>query len=122
MAKTRAPHGLTFHNRHGEDFIVPSVPATEVKNSFGRILDATVRKGALVITKHDEPAAVLLSWDEFEALEAARARPLAALAGQFDDLLARMQTPAARKRLKRAFDATPQEMGKAAAAAARRRG
>lgn len=114
--------GLTFRNRHGEDFTVPSFQATEVKNSFGRMLDTTLRGGALVITKHDQPAAVLLSWDEFQALDAARHQPLVALAGEFDDLLAQMQTPTARKGLKRAFAATPEEMGRAAAAAARRRG
>ncbi len=117
-----AKHALRFRNRHGEDLDVPSFNATEVKNSFGRMLDTTLRKGALVITKHDEPAAVLLSWDEFEALEAARSEPLATLAGRFDDLLARMQTPSARRAMKRAFDATPEEMGRAAVAAARRRG
>jgi hypothetical protein len=41
---------------------------------------------------------------------------------QFDALLARMQTPGARAGMKMAFDASPKQLGKAAVAAARKRG
>jgi hypothetical protein len=43
------------------------------------------------------------------------------LKAKFDDLLARMQTPAARKAMDKAFYASPAEVGKAAVAAARKR-
>jgi antitoxin Phd len=36
------------------------------------------------------------------------------LEAYFDELLARMQTPEAREGAKKAFDATPEELGKAA--------
>jgi len=42
--------------------------------------------------------------------------------GDFDALLAGMQTPKARAGMKAAFDATPRELGRAAVAAARKRG
>lgn len=114
--------GLTFRTSKGEDLRVPSFKATEAKNAFGRVLDTAMRQGAVVITKHDDPKAVLLSWDEFEALAAARSLPLKALTGEFDALLARMQAPAQRKGMRAAFAATPAQLGKTAVAAARKRG
>jgi antitoxin Phd len=115
---------VRFRNRRGEETKLPAFNATDVKNAFGRMLDTTRRTGGLVVTKHDKPAAVLLAWDEFEALRAVRASsPLQALTAEFDELMASLQTPAARKGLKRAFDMTPEQIGKAAVdAAARRRG
>lgn len=38
------------------------------KNEFGRVLDLAEKNGAVVITKHDAPRAVLLSIDEYNAL------------------------------------------------------
>lgn len=113
---------VTFRNRKGRDLRLPSFKATDAKNAFGRMLETALREGGIVITKHDDPKAVLLSWDEFEALASAPSNQLTALAGEFDSLLARMQTPRAHKGMKRAFDSTPGELGKAAIAASRRRG
>jgi len=115
---------VRFRNRRGEETKLPTFSATDVKNAFGRMLDTTQRTGGLVVTKHDQPAAVLLAWEEFEALRAVRASsPIRALTAEFDELMASLQTPAARKGLKRAFDMTPEEIGMAAVeAAARRRG
>ena len=113
---------VRFRNRRGEETNLPAFNATEVKNAFGRVLDTTQRAGGVVVTKHDEPAAVLLAWEEFEALRVARASsPLRELTSEFDELMASLQTRRARKGLKRAFDMTPEEIGKAAAAAAARR-
>jgi antitoxin Phd len=99
-----------------------SVTATEAKNTFGRILETAMRGRAVVITRHDGPKAVLISMDEFAALSRAGQARLDDLTGEFDDLLARMQTPRARAAMKTAFEASPEELGKAAVAAARRRG
>ena len=49
-------------------------------------------------------------------------RKLDTLSGKFDALLVRMQTPAARVAMKSAFNASPKQLGKAAVAAARKRG
>lgn len=113
---------VTFRNRKGRDLRLTSFNATDAKNAFGRMLETALREGGIVITKHDNPKAVLLSWDEFEALASASSNQLTALAGEFDSLLARMQTPRARKGMQRAFDATPGQLGKVAVAASRRRG
>jgi antitoxin Phd len=98
-----------------------SFTATVAKKEFGRVLELVMRGGRVVITKHDAPKAVLLSVDEFNALTHATENTLDTLSGEFDALLARMQTPRARAGMKAAFGATPKELGRAAAAAARRR-
>jgi hypothetical protein len=73
------------------------------------------------ITKHAAPKAVLISMNHFESLSRASRSKLDALSGEFDALLARMQTPMARAGMKAMFDASPQQLGKAAVAAARKR-
>jgi antitoxin Phd len=98
------------------------ISATVAKNGFGRILDRVIQGGTVVITKHDAPKAVLISIDEFDALSQAGQTKLDALSGEFDALLSRMQTPAARAGMRAAFGASPKQLGKAAVAAARRRG
>jgi prevent-host-death family protein len=99
-----------------------SFTATGAKKEFGRLLEIAIRGGRVVITKHAAPKAVLLSVEEFDALTGAGARALDMLTGEFDGLLARMQTPRARAALKAAFEATPKALGRAAVTAARRRG
>jgi antitoxin Phd len=101
---------------------MPTFTATEAKNEFGRVLDTAIEKGAVVITRHDAPKAVLLAVDEFDALVATGERTLDTLTTEFDELLARMQTPRARKGMAEAFNATPARLGRAAVAAAKKRG
>lgn len=95
--------------------------ASGAKKEFGKVLELAMRGGRVFITKHATPKAVVLSVDDFTALTRATERTLETLSGEFDALLARMQTPKARAGLKAAFDASPKEIGAAAVAAARRR-
>ena len=99
-----------------------SIAATVVKNAFGRVLEGVIRGERVVITKHDAPKAVLMSIDEYHSLSQAGETRLDTLSHQFDALLDRMQTPKARRGLKAAFGASPARFGRAAVAAARRRG
>jgi prevent-host-death family protein len=99
-----------------------TVTATEAKTRFGPLLEAAIAGGSVIITKHDTPKAVLLSMAEFEALGGARPPDLHALSAEFDGLLARLQTPAARTALKSAFSAPPKTLGRLAAIRRRRRG
>ena len=108
---------LVFRNSFGELVDIPSVAATRVKNEFAAILDQASSGGAVAITRHDTPKAVLLSYIEFESLVKARAVALDDLSPEFDGLLAQMQTPKAKKGVARAFSATPAELGRAAVAA-----
>lgn len=110
----------TFRNKLGELVDICRVPATRFKNEFASVFDEAVRSGAVAITKHDTTRAILISVDEFEALLGERTRSLDALSGQFDGLLARMQTPAAKKGVAAAFNASPKALGRAAVKAARK--
>jgi len=115
-------HVATFRNSCGETLEPSSVTASEAKSEFGRVLEMAIRGGAVVITKHDAPKAVLISVENFNALTAAAETKLDALNHQFDALLAQMQTPKARRGMKTAFAASAKQLGKAAVAAARSRG
>jgi prevent-host-death family protein len=107
---------LTFRNRLGELVDVPSVASTRLKNELSAVLEEAAR-GAVAITRHDAPKAVLVSYEEFQALVSSRAQSLGELDAEFDALLERMQTPKARKGVEAAFKASPAELGRAAAAA-----
>jgi antitoxin Phd len=110
---------LTFRNRDGELVDVPTVAATRFKNEFGAIFEQAALGGAVAITKHNTPKAVLLSYAEFEALAKANAPALDELTERFDALLEGMQTRASKAAMASAFEATPQRLGRAAVAAAR---
>jgi antitoxin Phd len=109
---------LTFRNSSGQLVDISTVAATKVKNEFGAILEKTMHNGAVAITRHDMPKAVLLSFAEFESLVKERGRSLDDLNAEFDGLLARMQTAKARKGVETAFNASPAELGRAAVKAA----
>jgi len=111
---------LSLTTALGQSVEMPSFTATEVKNEFGRVLEAAFIKGAVAITRHDAPKAVLLSLDAWRALTAAQspADPLDTLGAEFDALLARMQTAEAQSAGDALFDATPDALGAAAVAMA----
>src|SRR5205823_9041676 len=100
----RQPASSDFHRYRGEQI---SISATAAKNEFGQVLEKAMQGMTVVITRHDAPKAVLLSMDEFNALSHATQNKLDALSGEFDALLARMQTPKFRRAMKSAFDASP---------------
>lgn len=112
---------LTYRNSHGELVDVPAVAATQLKNGLGAVMEQVMRGGAIAITRHDAPKAVLMAYDEFVALTRDRAPVLNDLKAEYDVLLARMQTPAARKAMAAAFNATPAELGRTAVKVARRK-
>ena len=118
----RADRVASFRNSRGETLEPSSVSATEAKRELGRVLEMAVQGGAVVITKHDAPKAVLISVENFNALSGAAQTKLDTLSREFDALLAQMQTSRARRGMKAAFGASGTRLGKAAVAAARSRG
>jgi antitoxin Phd len=110
---------VTFRNRDGRLVDVPTVTASRLKNEFGTVFEQAALGGAVVITKHNTPRAVLLSYAEFEALTESATPALNDLSERFDALLTTMQTPKAKAGVAAAFDATPEELGTAAVKAAR---
>ena len=122
MSRARRDSPVTLQRRRPEPIGGAAISATGAKNEFGRILEKVIQGGRVVITKHDSPKAVLISMEEFNALSNAHRVELEVLSDEFDTLLARMQTPAARTGMKAAFHAMPKDLGQAALAAARKRG
>jgi prevent-host-death family protein len=110
---------LTFRNRDGELVDLPTVAATRFKNEFGTVFERATVDGAIAITKHNTPKAVLLSLAEFEALTKSGAPALDELSEQFDELLGRMQQPESKTAVASAFDATPARLGDSAVKTAR---
>lgn len=115
------PRALRFRNAQGELVDIPEVAATRFKNEFGAMFEQAALGGAVAITKHDAPKAVLISYDEFKSLLRARSPGLDDLEARFDALLDNMQTPKVRKGMAAAFDAPPASLGRAAVKAARKR-
>jgi prevent-host-death family protein len=109
----------TYRKHSGELVEMPEISATQAKNAFGEVLERLATVGAIGITRHDKPKAVLLSQEEFESLRRERSETLDELSARFEGLLERMQTPAARRGMQAAFDASPAELGRVAAEAAR---
>lgn len=124
VRRRRARHErlASFRNARGEVLEPSSVTASEAKSEFARVLEMATRGGAVVITKHDAPKAVLISVENFNALAAIAETKLDTLASEFDALLARMQTPKVRRGMKTAFAASGRQLGQAAVAVTRKRG
>jgi prevent-host-death family protein len=112
---------LTYRNSAGRLVDVANISATRAKNEFGAILEQATQRGAIAITRHDVPKAVLLPFAEFESLVKARSRSLADFESEFDDLLAGMQTAKAKRAVKVALSASPAKLGRAAVRHARKK-
>jgi antitoxin Phd len=109
--KSHSPLNL---NRRGQFVSPASMSATAAKNEFGRALETALRDGYVIITKHDQPKAVLVAFDEFEALTRSHNPKLEALSAEFDRLLESMQSPHARSVIQSVFESSSEELGRAA--------
>ncbi len=97
---------------------LPAMTASELKNNFG-LASQQASKGALAITRHNRAEFVLMPVAEYAELQRARQAPLEGLAGQFDAMVAKMNTPAARRGVAALFKAKSGQLGKVAAKTAR---
>ena len=97
---------------------LPAVSATKLVAGMQKVTSAVMTHGAVVVTRHDEPAMVLMSIDRYLALEQAAEPDLDALTKQFDDMFARMQGDEAAEAMERTFAMSPADLGKAAVRAA----
>ena len=101
---------------------MPPVTATSLKNEAGEVLDQVVREGAVAVTRHGKPRAVLLSLERYAAL-AGGDRPdwLEAMHEEYRGMLEAMQSPEQKAAAERLFEATSEELGAAAVRAASRK-
>src|SRR5262245_20157112 len=58
LRRSRPPIQSLLHRERDERQEPASIPATDAKNEFGRILEKAIQGGTVVITKHDVPKAV----------------------------------------------------------------
>ena len=70
---------LTYRNRQGEVVSLLTVAASRYKNESGAAFEKATLGGAVAITKHDAPKAVLIAYAEFEALMRARSSGVASV-------------------------------------------
>lgn len=112
---------MTMHSPGVSSGDVVRMTSTEAQNGFGRVLDTVARGGTVLITKHNATQAVVMSVDRYEALTREEAPDLDALTAEFDAMLERMQTPGAEEAMLRALRSSPEELGRAAVAAAQRK-
>ena len=100
---------------------MPPVTATALKNHTADVLDQVATQGAVAITRHNKPRAVLIPIELYEQLTGGEPSWLAELHGECRGMLEAMQVPKQKEGAERAFNATPEELGKAAVAAALRK-
>ena len=100
-----------------------AVPSSEAKKGFADLIRRVVHTNEpVIITRNNQPAAVLLSIDEYQRMVEAVPDPLAGLRQEFDQLLAAMQTSKAKAGVDALFAATPAQLGTDAVKAARQGG
>ncbi|MEP7185928.1 MAG: type II toxin-antitoxin system Phd/YefM family antitoxin [Rhodanobacter sp.] len=93
---------------------LPTIASSEAKNGFAALLERVqYRAETVVITRSAKPAAVVLSVNEYARLLDAAPNPLKALEAHFDDMVARMQTPAAKAGVDALFAASPEDLSTA---------
>lgn len=102
--------------RHFDD--LPTVSTTELVGSIQKVTGVVLSEGAVLVTRHDTPAMVLVSVDRYLQLTRAEQPDLSALSRRLDELVARMQGPEAERNMADAFTMTPAELGEAARHAA----
>jgi prevent-host-death family protein len=111
---------LTFRNSLGAAVDVTCVAVENVPSELSHIMEKAEHGGAVAITREDTPKAIVLSYDEFEKLVRGRSNALERLDKNLDSMMAKMQTPKARKAAEKAFNMTPAELGRAAVWGARK--
>ena len=75
---------------------IEKVPAKAAKNSFGELLSKVANNQPVSLTRHGKPAAYLVPPELFErvvALSRTEPEPFERLRIEFDEMVARMQTP-----------------------------
>lgn len=112
---------VTLRDHRGQVVEVDAFSATEAKNSFGDVLDRAMTEGMIAITRHGKPRVVVLSIEEYEARTPHVEDPLDSLRDEFDALVERMQTRAAKAAGRALFAVPPARLVRAAVPRTRRR-
>lgn len=97
---------------------LPEITASELKNKFSEVARLTAR-APLAVSRHNRREFVILTTAQYEELQQSRRAPLENLAAEFDQMVARMNTPKAKRATASLFAASGKALGKAAVNARR---
>ena len=96
-----APHPFGFSSVADLSEITASV----LKNKFSEVARRT-SGGPLAVSRHNRREFVILTAEQYEELQQARRAPLESLTAEFDQMVARMNTPADRTARRSFFKAS----------------
>jgi len=97
---------------------LPEITASDLKNKFSEVARRTARE-PVAVTRHNRREFVILTAGQYEEIQQSRRAPLEGLAAEFDQMVARMNTPKAKRATASLFTASGKTLGKAAANARR---
>lgn len=93
---------------------VELVSATDLKKRLASVLDGVAHHQPVVISRHDQPTAVLISLEDYTQLVEQIPDPIEALRQQFASLLQRASAPGAEAASDQVYAGTPDELAAAA--------
>jgi prevent-host-death family protein len=99
---------------------IESFTITELKEQAREVIDLVAVRKAIAILRHRTPEAVLIPVDDYIELVKLRRERLNVLTQRYDEMVSRMRTPEAAAGVDALFNATPEELGRAAVKAAKR--
>ena len=88
------------------------VTASVLKNKFSEVA-RLASKGPLAVSRHSRREFVILTAAQYEELQQSRRAPLESLAAEFDQMVATMNTPKAKRATAALFSATSADLGRA---------
>jgi prevent-host-death family protein len=99
---------------------IESFTITEFKEQAREVIDMVAERGAVAILRHKTPEAVLIPVDDYLELVKLRRERLNVLTQRYDEMVSRMRTPEAAAGVDALFNATSEELVRAAVAATKR--
>jgi prevent-host-death family protein len=93
---------------------LPTVTATQLKQSTADVLDQVSAGKPVAITRHDKARVVLISVEQYNELISDQSHLLSDLKTEYRTMLDEMQSPEQKEAARLLFEATPEELGAAA--------
>jgi len=97
---------------------ITSVSITEFKERAREVVGSVAQRGPVAILRHKTPDAVLISTNDYVEFVRLKRERLDFLTRRYEEMVAAMQTPEAAAGVDALFKATPEDLGRAAVAAA----
>ncbi|MDB6152239.1 MAG: prevent-host-death family protein [Chthoniobacteraceae bacterium] len=108
MANT-APHTFGFASIAD----LAEVTASVLKNKFSEVARLAAN-GPLAVSRHRRREFVILTAEQYEELQQSRRAPIESLTAEFDQIVARMNTPEGKRATAALFSATSADLGRTA--------